>query len=724
MRKQRVAFFVASRQPSGEFMSELISALLRQRLITAEQLQDARDKQLGSKKPLVDVLVEMGFIKESDLLAVYSEVFRLPIIDPDKQEIDAHALARLPCDTAKRYGVFPLRIAGDVLTLGTSNPFDLIALDDIKLVTGMRIETVLCPPSGISRLIDQYYHLDDTLYDFLKNIPSGYGSDTGRGGKEEEKVFDSDLMRAEHSPIVRLTNLILTDAVSMRASDIHLEPHDDVMTVRYRIDGDLKNIMKVPAKMHNALVVRIKVLASLDISESRKPQDGRCSMIMEGRKSDIRISIVPTFFGEKIVLRLLDLAQAKIKMTQLGFQEDELDMVRSALTSPQGMILVTGPTGSGKTSTLYAALNMLKHEKNNIVTIEDPIEYLIGGVSQIQVNPAKDVTFANGLRSILRQDPNIILVGEIRDQETAEIAFRSSLTGHLVFSSLHTNSAISSITRLRDIGVEQYLLGSSLRLIIAQRLVKVVCPRCQEDYRPGPQLLERFGKYLAAYGVDSYIHGRGCPACDYSGYYGRTALFEILAVTEQIRALISQDRREDALWDAAVQSGFRCMAESGIKKVKQGITTLEEIARVTESGAEPVTAEDKGPSARELILIADDEADMRKILAKRLMDSGYEVMQAEDGGQAVEIAARRLPGLIIMDVMMPRVGGFDAVRQLRSRLSTAGIPIIMLTARKDKAGEIESFEAGADDYITKPFDKEKLLARIKMLLARRTRING
>ncbi|MFA5100606.1 MAG: type II/IV secretion system protein [Candidatus Omnitrophota bacterium] len=721
-------------------MSLLIDALLKAQLVTSEQLQDARDKQLGAKKSVEDLIVDMGFVKEKDLIDVASRVFHMDVIDADKEEAQQQALKLVSCDTAKRYGIIPLRIEDGVLVIATSNPSDIAMEDEIRGITGKPVRSVLGSESIISRMIEKYYQLDDSMYDLLKNIVDDTRVELVKATAAGTDALDVADLKGDRAPVVRLVNLILNDGIKARASDIHIEPQENHVVVRYRIDGDLKNIMKVPGNLKDSLIARIKILAELDIAETRKPQDGRTGVLINGAKVDVRISTVPTFFGENVVMRLLDARQAKINLDSLGLEESELRIIRETVTRPQGMVLVTGPTGSGKTSTLYAALNFIKGEKKNIITIEDPIEYLIGGISQIQVSPVKDVTFANGLRSILRQDPNIILVGEIRDRETAEIAFRSSQTGHLVLSTLHTNSAVASITRLRDIGLEPYLIASSLLLIVSQRLVKNICPHCKTEYTPEPALLDKFRNLIGQYRVEHFYRGSGCEKCNFSGYFGRTALFELFQMTDEIKGLISSNAPEEKLIEAAQRGGIRLLAEAGIMKVAQGITTLEEVSRVAdvrqeaaqepspefkqEAAAEPPPALKQEPAGKPRLLIADDEEDILKILEKRLTDSGYAVTKAVNGKEAVELAVKDQPDLIITDAMMPVMDGFEAVKMLRARLQTAGIPIIMLTARKDKEGELEGFESGADDYITKPYDKDKLLARIRMLLARRARLNG
>ncbi len=698
-------------------MSLLVTALLEKELVTQEQINDARSKQQGAKIPLHEVLIDMGFIKEEVVVEVAAEVFHMPICDLSAESFDPEVVKLVPYELAKRYGVFPVRIERNALVLAMSDPQDVIARDDLAVIAKKDIQPILCSKSVIKVFLEQHYHSDETVYDILKNI-------VDQTSLEPIKKFTSSgavqLIEDSDAPVVRLCTLIITDAVKARASDIHVEVQESEVIVRYRVDGDLQNVMRIPAALHPFIVSRLKILSELDIAETRKPQDGRSKILVYGRKIDLRVSVIPTFFGEKVEMRLLDLQEAKIDLAKIGLSSSDSHIFQSAIRKPQGMILVTGPTGSGKTSTLYAALNYIKHETKNIVTIEDPIEYLIAGVNQMQVNPQKNVTFATGLRSILRQDPNIILVGEIRDQETAEIAFQSSLTGHLVLSTMHTNNSVSSVTRLRDLGVEAYSIASSVVLIVAQRLIKVICSDCREEYVPPQNLIADFRKHIEELRITKFFHGKGCPRCNFTGYMGRTAIFEMMAINDSIRRLIAEEVPEEQIFLAAQNNGLKPLIYSGMDKVASGMSTLDELIRVIgvrEEDRIDKFSRDTGQKIK--ILIADDEEDILRILEARLQSFGYQVIVARDGSEALELAHRAKPDLIISDVTMPKMNGFEMLRHLRSRLETAVIPVIMLTARQDKSSELEGFAQGADDYIIKPFDSDKLLARIKMILHRR-----
>lgn len=709
-------------------MPALLKELIKEDLITQEQINDARDKQIGAKKPIHELLVEMGFLSEKDLVNVSSRIFKMPILNWDEEKVDASVLKLISYDKAKRYGVFPLSQTGSTLSLAMSDPHDIVALDDLKLFTKLKIKPVLSTKSNIKEYIEKYYHLNDALYDLLKNITNNPTVELAESGR---KGYDIDGAVGEHSPIIRLINIMLSDALRMRASDVHIEPQEESVNVRYRIDGQLRNIMSVPHESSALFLARIKVLAQLDIAEKRKIQDGRSRIIVDGNQIDLRISTVPTFYGEKAVIRLLDPNAGTVKLKTIVSKKD-FDTFSEAAERPQGIILITGPTGSGKTTTLYAILNHVKGETKNIVTIEDPIEYLISGINQIQVDPVRNVTFASGLRGILRQDPNIILVGEIRDRETADIAFRASQTGHLVFSTLHTNSSVATVARLMDIGLEPFLIASSVILIVAQKLVRLICPHCKSEYTPDEKMLSRFKGYIDRHGSMKFFRGDGCEQCNFTGYLGRVGIFEILKINADLKKLISEKASEDAIFREARKNGLETLAEAGVRKVAEGLTTLDEILNAADISDEIMDDADvpeevseseqpKEDDGNPRILIADDEADIRKILAKRLTVAGYEVVTAVNGREAVGIALGEQFDLIVMDVMMPVMGGFEAVKILRSKLRTASVPIVMLTAKKDKESELEGLDCGADDYITKPYDKDKLLARIKMLLKKSSR---
>lgn len=604
-------------------MSQLIKTLLKEKLITNEQLNVLISQRKATGKPVAELLVDLGFVSEREVISKLSKIMDIPVLHLEKDTVDTSALQFLSYETARRYGVFPVRMEENVLVVAVSNPLDFIGLDSIKFTTAMQVKTVLSTRKDIERAIDKFYQ--QVTGSISKLLEEDEGSVRIEKDEFEDKVYGWGIGRAdagaESSAAVKLADFILSNAVQMRATDIHVEPQERYVDIRYRIDGVMRSIMKVPNKFRNSLVSRIKILTDLDIAETKKTQDGRARIVVGKRKIDLRISIIPTFFGEKAALRLLDTQEARVELVKIGLKGSELNIFIEAISQPQGIILVTGPTSSGKTSTLYAALNFIrKSEVKNIITIEDPIEYLIEGVNQMQVNPAKEITFANGLRSILRQDPNVILVGEIRDRETADLAFRSSLTGHLVLSTLHTNSSVATINRLLNIGLESYLIASSLSLVIAQRLVRLICPNCKEKYNPSKLSMNRFKDYVEKFNIKTFYRGNGCDDCDGTGFLGRMAIFEMLKVSERVRYLIARKAPEDIIYREALRDGLRSLVESGIEKIAEGLTTLEEVSRVVYTTQSHDTLDKSGTDSQLANDVTEEDDSFLKNLEKRLFN--------------------------------------------------------------------------------------------------------
>lgn len=709
-------------------MDYIIEKLLKQKILSPEQVDEALALCVTTRKTLFEQIIDMGLVTEDELEGISGDNTEKDSLDLSQHLPNAYCMELIPYEKANKYGIVPISFEDNILTVAMSNPADLIVIDDLQILTNKQIKAVHAEEDDIYNCIERVYRYIASTNDMFKNIIEHSVVEVLDDSSRTVKLDIVDAMD-KNAPVVRLVNLVLSDAVKSRASDVHIEPHEDHIHVRYRIDGHLRNIMTVPIELKNNLIARLKIITGQDIAETRKAQDGRARVSISDQVVDLRVSTIPTFYGEKVVMRLLGAQHYFNKLEGLGIANSQLAALKAELAEPQGMILVTGPTGSGKTSTLYAALNYIKNESKNIVTIEDPIEYVIDGINQIEINRVKDVTFATGLKSILRQDPNVILVGEIRDLETAEIAFRASLTGHLVLSTLHTNSSISTIVRLIDLGLEPYLISSSLNLIVSQRLVRLVCPYCKESYTPEENLLERYGKYLKGHGVESYYQGNGCEKCDFSGYLGRTAVFEVCEFDDTFRSMIAKNKSAEDLFIYARQKGLKTLTEAAIEKVVAGIVTLEEVSRniptddfgvkvLSEKFNEPEIEEPEVKRERPLILVVDDEDAIRRLLELRLKHLGYDVLIASDGKQGIELVARMSPDLIIMDVMMPIMNGIDAVKYLRSQLKTGTIPIIMLTAKSELQDEINGFDAGADDYISKPFDMDRLKVRIEALLRR------
>ncbi|MBB3867614.1 Flp pilus assembly complex ATPase component TadA [Parageobacillus toebii NBRC 107807] len=533
-------------------------------LITEAQLEEAlKEKAPGQK--LGDALLQRGYITEQQLIEVLEFQLGIPHVSLYRYPIDPKVTNLISKEFAKRHMVMPLKIEGERLLVAMADPMDFFVIDDLRLSTGFHIETAIASKDDILRAINKYYDIDESVEDFLQMAPA---TET----VEEERITEDD------SPIVRLVNQILQLAVEQRASDIHIDPQETKVLVRYRIDGILRTDRALPKHMQSMLTARIKILANMDITEHRIPQDGRIKMNIDFHPVDLRVSTLPTVYGEKIVMRVLDLGAALNDIHKLGFNQLNLQRFIELIERPTGIVLITGPTGAGKSSTLYAALNHLNSEEVNIITIEDPVEYEIEGVNQIQVNPNVGLTFAQGLRSILRQDPNIIMVGEIRDRETAEVAIRASLTGHLVLSTLHTNDALSTITRLIDMGIEPFLVAASLAGVVSQRLVRRVCRDCQEEQEPTKREIEIFAS--RGMKIDKLVRGRGCPTCNMTGYKGRIAIHELLVMTDEMRRVILNKEPFSKLRELAIKNRMIFLIDDGLLKVKQGLTTLEEVLKV------------------------------------------------------------------------------------------------------------------------------------------------
>ena len=556
--------------------------LLRENLITPEQLEKAIDEQKKNGGRLGYNLTKLGYITEKDLTLFLSKQYGIPTIDLKQQEVDSEVVKLIPEDVARKYQILPVSRTGATLVVAMTDPSNIFAIDDIKFLTGYNVEPLVASDAAIKEAIEQYYDVTEMGME-LEGVLTEFDETDMEVIQEEEEVDLSDLKKAvEDAPVVKLVNLILTDAIKKGASDIHIEPYEKSFRVRYRVDGVLAEVMKPPLKLKNAIVSRIKIMSSLDIAERRLPQDGRIKLKMgKNKEMDYRVSVLPTLYGEKVVLRLLDKSNLQLDMTKLGFEERQLNDFMGAIHKPWGIVLVTGPTGSGKTTTLYSALTELNKISENISTAEDPVEFNLGGINQVQMHEEIGLNFAAALRSFLRQDPDIIMVGEIRDYETAEIAIKAALTGHLVLSTLHTNDAPSTVNRLLNMGIEPFLVSSSSNLILAQRLARKVCSDCKEEIEIGEKVLTDLGvPSKEAKGMTCYT-GKGCATCGNTGYKGRIALYEVMPFTESIKDLVLNGASTAELKRAAVMEGMKTLRMSGISKVAEGVTTIEEILRVT-----------------------------------------------------------------------------------------------------------------------------------------------
>ncbi len=571
-------------------MSQRLGDLLvKDKVITPEQLDQAlkTQKEGGGSTRLGSVLVKLGFLSDDDVTNFLSRQYGVPAINLSYFEIDQSVVKLIPQETAKRYQILPLSRVGASLTIAMVDPTNVFAMDDIKFMTGFNIEPVVASETAIMEAIEKAYGstAEEDMEKVMQSVSEMGEADVELQAEEEQMGLGDLEKAADEAPIVKLVNLILTDAVKRGASDIHIEPYEKEYRVRFRIDGMLQHIMNPPSKLRDAITSRIKIMAKLDISEKRLPQDGRIMLKLNlgGKKKqlDYRVSCLPTLFGEKIVMRLLDKENLRLDMTKLGFEQESLTKFETAILKPFGMVLVTGPTGSGKTNTLYSSIARLNTPDTNIMTAEDPVEFQLAGVNQVQMKESIGLNFAAALRSFLRQDPNIILVGEIRDFETAEIAIKAALTGHLVLSTLHTNGAPETISRLMNMGIEPFLVATSVHLIVAQRLVRRICKDCSEEVDLPPAALIEAGYSPEEAKKVKVRKGKGCGVCNNSGYKGRAGLYEVMAVDDELRELILVGASALELKKKAIERGMITLRRSGLIKAMDGVTTLEEIARET-----------------------------------------------------------------------------------------------------------------------------------------------
>ena len=563
---------------SIKVLDRLKQALINEGLISKEKLRIAEITARRENETLSKILIRLGFVTEEQLVSFIGEKIHVPYVNIGSYTIDRSALDCIPEKVGRRYRIIPLFIIEDVLTVAMADPLDIISIDEISAVAGCKIEPVIASSESIKIAIDQWYGMGSARKELIEQLAEEFEETE----KEEETQYADEITEirlkkeAAEPPVVKLVNSFIAQAILESASDIHLEPKRDYMVVRFRIDGFLYNRHQLPTKIIKRITSRIKIMSGLDISKRRVPQDGRMGLVIRNKSIDIRTSTFPSMYGENIVLRILDKTKGVPTLSELILSDRDLGIFRKVINASRGIILATGPTGSGKTTTIYSFINALNKEDKNVMTIEDPIEYEIQGVVQSNVDPKAGVTFPNALRSILRQDPDIIYVGEIRDLETAEIAVRAALTGHLVLSTLHTNNAVGAITRLSDIGIETGLISSVLNCSFAQRLVRRICIRCKKEYRPDAKLLKSLGLSPDI----TFFKGNGCELCSGIGYRGRVGIFEIIVINKDISRLILNKASEDEIKEAARRQAMTTLLEDGLEKAKEGVTTLEEVMRV------------------------------------------------------------------------------------------------------------------------------------------------
>jgi type II secretory ATPase GspE/PulE/Tfp pilus assembly ATPase PilB-like protein len=723
-----------------------------------------------------DAAVDQGLCTDDQILEALSarmrmKIANLAIVSPQVREIVPEALAR-------KYRILPIGATETSLDIATSDPNDLDCERTLEFATGRNVRMWLASPSKIHERIEELYRPENAVEKILEGVTQRYDVESITEGAED---FEMDIAGhgATKRPVIQLVDHIVAEAISSRASDVHLEPDEGGVRLQYRIDGVLREVMTLPRAAGLPLVSRIKIMAQMDIADRLRPQDGRARVSVNGVRIDLRVSTLPASHGEKVVIRILDSRATVLSIDKLGVRSDDLDRVRQLIGLREGIVLVTGPTGSGKTTTLYSGLRTVQTRNVNIVTVEDPIEYKLQGIVQVQVNEKAGLTFASALRSILRQDPDVILVGEIRDKETATIAVQASLTGHLVLSTLHTIDAVSSVTRLLDIGVESYKIAGALKGVIAQRLLRRLCVHCRAPMEePVP---DRLVRWLPASG--KYHRPVGCQECAHTGYRGRMAVTEVMIVAGDVEQMIAGNEPTERIAAAARVQGMRSLWDSGIGHVKDGSTSVDELLRVVEPPTEgtgsrdpavvraatptrartpvrtqptptvtrpsplrpmpavgaaapsatPAAAaalpdevleliDDGGPAGRRhgktTVLLAEDEAPLRRVLRDLLERDGYAVVEAGDGAEALEQIDRCAPDVVILDLNLPRIDGFGVLGHLRARPATASLPVLVLTAKADEDAEVRVFESGADDFIAKPFRPRALSARLRTLMRR------
>ena len=727
-----------------------IDALCQAGKLTPEQARQLEECRPRSHLPLDEELEKLGILTGGVGRAL-AKHFGCPFVDLSTSGINPDAAALLPADIARQFVALPLGCYGETARIALSDPSDVMAEDTIRRAIPRTVEFVAAAESHIRRAIEQLYGSDADFTSTSISINGLPTPDISRIEFQESDSLSSQELefQAERLPVIRLANQIIGMAAARSASDIHIEPHQAELHVRLRIDGVPQDAVTLPRSIQPALLSRLKLMGEMDIADTRRPQDGRCRISVQRRVLDLRISSLPTTFGEKLVIRMLDQSGPPMTLDRLEMEPEDREALERMLSQPQGLLLVTGPTGSGKSTTLYASLCHLQKNAGNIVTVEDPVERQIPGINQVGINEKAGVTFATALKSILRQDPNVIMIGEIRDEETMEIALKAGLTGQLVLSTLHTGDAASTVTRLLDMGMPGNLLSPALIGVISQRLVRKLCEACKKRRDDdGP---------VGHSQLDNNRRTRGCEACGFAGFRGRVGIYELMENTPDLSSLISRGATAEEIRAAGRRQGMRSLADAALLKLEQGIIGPEDAAAIADvrtarsplaTGASPAACEaplifaNDGASAdtaarlihsgsdtvfpREAakttiapkILIVEDDENIRLLLQFALESHQYEVVLAENGAEGLKAAESETPDLIISDVMMPLMDGFEMCKLIRGDARTQSIPIILMTAQDGDEQEVRGLEAGADDYIQKPVRPKRLLARIRLILRR------
>lgn len=715
--------------------------LLEQGLINQTQLDDSLEYAAGVNRRIGNILKERGYVDDIGIAQALSKQLSIPYLDLGGLEIPLEVLNLVPESLAENYLVLPISKSDAELTLAMGNPLDTFALADVRFVTQLPVRIVVSPEDQVLEAIGKHYFLgedfnpsslsDTDIQDQLQIMQEGRDS-----GDEKEKVDDL-LNLSNKPPIIKFTNAVFIDAIKQKASDIHIEPRENSVLIRYRIDGVIRGIMETKRHIYSGVVNRIKVLAKLDISVRRKPQDGGLKVQFDGVPIDMRVSTLPTAYGEKVTIRILNSQDGPESIEHLGFRDRQLHKLKGAISKPQGVVLVTGPTGSGKSTTLHGCIKSLHTPEVNIVTLENPIEYQLEGINQVEVNPKQGLTFASGLRSILRQDPDIILLGEIRDSETAEVAFHAGQTGHLVLSTLHTNNALATISRLRDLGIDSATIVSGVNAIVSQRLVRKLCDFCKNP-------IEVTGK-----GHDDEIgfwEAPGCEKCEFTGYSGRLGIHEILTMTSRLKKLIAENKPLDVIEQAALDEGLEHLHDDGVAKARLGLTSLSEVYRVapplhkaeieehSEDPQDDVLALEESferdaesvslpvePARPLKVLVATSQEFMKHFLKGVLEGDGELVITTSNGAEAMQIINAEAPDLLLIDLKLSGLNALELVGRVRSKLSTSYIPVVIIGDNSEEEQEVQCIDAGADDYVSTPINAIELIARVSRLMTRRNK---
>ncbi|OGR40021.1 MAG: hypothetical protein A2X29_08225 [Elusimicrobia bacterium GWA2_64_40] len=690
------------------------------------------------KKYLSHALIDAGLVTQERFVKAAETLFRTAYSALYPERVDKFALSLVPEKICRKHGLIPVKVLDAEIKVAMADPADLTAQADVEALTGRRVLPQFCLPREVEACMEQLFSSDTVIFDLLSKVEAPEEilvlGEKNSGDSQDASVT---------SPVIKLVNSIISQAYRKGSSDIHIEHEEKSSHVRIRVDGELKNVMRLPRHIAvGAVVSRIKIMSDLDVSNHFIPQDGRTKLRIGSAEVGLRVSTLPTSFGEKVVMRILDQRAAEVPFEKLGFAPEVVSGLDKCLTSTQGIILVTGPTGSGKTTTLYSVLNKVKSERTNVVTVEDPIEYKLPGINQVQVNEKQGLSFAAVLRSVLRQDPDIIMVGEIRDKETADIAFQAAMTGHLVLSTLHTNDTVATLSRLVDMGVDRFKISPGLLAITAQRLVRRLCPLCRQQV-PAAEASPAILQALAAHGLEKTCYRAvGCKSCEMSGYAGRTSIVELLLINGKVKELINNNATAEDITRAAIETcALRTMTRDALWNMATGQADLKEVepylklekdqgARPAPAPAAPAAAVPAAqtpspamPAGKPRVMVADDDPVMRMLLKKFIENSGYEAIEAADGEEALtKIAEGPAPDLLISDINMPRMNGYDLVKGVRGALGLLDLPVIMLTTESSDKSQELAFQMGADDYVMKPFKGPLVMARVTAALRRAGRV--